>query len=84
MERGLVGDATIADSIDRRHALWRLREFIVEAQKFEGGSIKHDISVPIAAVPEFMAQADAAVKRSFRARGRCRSAISATATSITM
>ncbi len=61
MERGLVGDATIADSIDQRHALWRLREFIVEAQKFEGGSIKHDISVPIAAVPEFMAQADAAV-----------------------
>ncbi|MEZ5891427.1 MAG: FAD-binding oxidoreductase, partial [Xanthobacteraceae bacterium] len=62
MERGLVGDATIAGSIDQRHAFWRLREYIPEAQKFEGGSIKHDISVPVAAVPEFLAQADAAVE----------------------
>jgi FAD/FMN-containing dehydrogenase len=62
MERGLVGDATIADSLDQRHAFWRLREYIPEAQKFEGGSIKHDISVPVAAVPEFLAQADAAVE----------------------
>lgn len=62
MERGLIGDAAIADSIDQRRAFWRLREFIVEAQKLEGGSIKHDISVPIAAVPEFITQADAAVE----------------------
>ena len=62
MERGLIGDAAIADSLDQRRAFWRLREFIVEAQKLEGGSIKHDISVPIAAVPEFITQADAAVE----------------------
>jgi D-lactate dehydrogenase (cytochrome) len=62
LERGLVGDAAIADSLDQRRAFWRLREFIVEAQKLEGGSIKHDISVPIAAVPEFITQADAAVE----------------------
>ncbi len=62
LERGLIGDAAIADSLDQRRAFWRLREFIVEAQKLEGGSIKHDISVPIAAVPEFITQADAAVE----------------------
>jgi FAD/FMN-containing dehydrogenase len=62
IERGLVGDATIADSIDQRNAFWRLREFIPEAQKFEGGSIKHDVSVPIAAVPDFITQASAAVE----------------------
>jgi len=54
------------------------------AQKPEGGSIKHDISVPVAAVPDFIAEADAAVVKLIRARGRCRSAISATATSTTM
>ena len=62
LERGLIGDAAIADSLDQRRAFWRLREYIVEAQKLEGGSIKHDISVPIAAVPEFITQADAAVE----------------------
>ena len=60
-ENNLVEDAAIAESIDQRHALWRLRELIVEAQKFEGGSIKHDVSVPVAAVPEFIREADAAV-----------------------
>jgi FAD/FMN-containing dehydrogenase len=60
--QGLIEDATIAESIDQRHALWRLRELIVETQKFEGGSIKHDVSVPVGAVPEFIRQADAAVE----------------------
>ena len=58
----LIEDATIAESINQRHELWRLRELIVEAQKFEGGSIKHDVSVPVAAVPEFIRQANAAVE----------------------
>jgi D-lactate dehydrogenase (cytochrome) len=62
LERSLLEDATIADSLDQRNAFWRLREFIVEAQKFEGGSIKHDVSVPVAKVPEFIAEADAAVE----------------------
>ncbi len=62
IERGLVGDAVIADSIDQRNAFWRLREFIPEAQKFEGGSIKHDVSVPVAAAPDFIAQANAVVE----------------------
>ncbi len=62
IERGLVDDAVIADSIDQRNAFWRLREFIPEAQKFEGGSIKHDVSVPVAAAPQFIAQASAVVE----------------------
>jgi FAD/FMN-containing dehydrogenase len=62
LARGVAGDATIAESIEQRNAFWRLREFIPEAQKFEGGSIKHDVSVPIAAVPDFITQASAAAE----------------------
>jgi FAD/FMN-containing dehydrogenase len=61
LERGLVRDAAIADSVEHRRAFWRLREILPEAQKPEGGSIKHDISVPVAAVPDFLREADAAV-----------------------
>ena len=60
-ERGLVTDAVVAASLDQAKAFWRLREGIVEVQKYPGGSIKHDISVPVAAVPDFIAQASAAV-----------------------
>jgi len=42
---------------------WKLRDEMSAAQKPEGGSIKHDISVPVAAVPDFLEQADAAVTR---------------------
>jgi FAD/FMN-containing dehydrogenase len=58
-EDGLVLDATLADSETRRKSFWFLREAIVEAQRFEGGSIKHDISVPVARVPDFIARASA-------------------------
>ncbi|SDH83932.1 FAD-binding oxidoreductase [Roseospirillum parvum] len=60
-EAGLVSDGVIAESLDQRAALWNLREGIPEAQKPEGGSIKHDVSLPLAAIPEFVAAADAAV-----------------------
>ena len=46
----------------RRKAFWRMRELLAEVQKPEGGSIKHDVSVPVAAVPEFIAEAMAAVE----------------------
>jgi FAD/FMN-containing dehydrogenase len=52
MEAGEVDDAVIAGSLDQRAALWRMREGMSEVQGIEGGSIKHDVSVPIAAVPE--------------------------------
>src|SRR6516225_6385142 len=61
LERGLVLDATIADSIEQGKAFWRVREMFGEVQRFAGGSIKHDISVPVAAVPAFIREADAAV-----------------------
>jgi len=57
-----VTDAVIAESEAQRAALWRLRESISEAQKPEGGSIKHDVSVPIARIPEFIEAASNAVE----------------------
>ncbi len=61
MERGLVADATIADSIEQGKAFWRIREMFGEVQRYAGGSIKHDVSVPVAAVPAFIREANAAV-----------------------
>ena len=63
MEDGIVEDAVIAANLDQRNAFWKLREVVSPAQKPEGGSIKHDISVPVAAVPAFLAEADAAVEK---------------------
>jgi len=61
MERGLVLDATIAESLDQAKSFWRIREMFGEVQRHLGGSIKHDISVPIAAIPAFIEEANAAV-----------------------
>src|SRR6266436_19454 len=61
LERGLVQDAAIAESLDQAKMFWRIREMFGEVQRHEGGSIKHDISVPVAAVPAFIREADAAV-----------------------
>ena len=61
MEDGVVDDAVIAANLNQRLAFWKLREEISAAQKPEGGSIKHDISVPVAAVPAFIAEANDAV-----------------------
>jgi D-lactate dehydrogenase (cytochrome) len=65
LERGMAdGDVVygaMASSEAQRKALWRLRETIPEAERREGGSIKHDISLAISRIPEFMARAPAAV-----------------------
>jgi FAD/FMN-containing dehydrogenase len=61
MEDGVVDDAVIAANLNQREAFWKLREEISAAQKPEGGSIKHDVSVPVAAVPAFIAEANEAV-----------------------
>ena len=60
-EAGLVEDAAIADSTAQEKSFWHMREAMSHAQRPEGGSIKHDISVPVARIPEFIAEADAAV-----------------------
>jgi len=60
-ERGFVADAAIADSLDQTKAFWRIREMFGEVQRQVGGSIKHDISVPVANVPAFIKEANDAV-----------------------
>ena len=65
MEEGIVDDAVIAANLSQRSAFWKLRDEMSAAQKPEGGSIKHDISVPVAAVPDFIAEANAAVVKLF-------------------
>jgi FAD/FMN-containing dehydrogenase len=61
MEQGIVDDAVIAANLSQRASFWKLRDEMSGAQKPEGGSIKHDISVPVAAVPAFIEEANAAV-----------------------
>lgn len=61
MEEEIVDDAVIAANLTQRAGFWKLRDEMSAAQKPEGGSIKHDISVPVAAVPDFIAAADAAM-----------------------
>jgi D-lactate dehydrogenase (cytochrome) len=59
LARGIVLDATLVQSERERTALWKLRESIPEAQRHEGASLKHDISLPLATLPDFVAQAAA-------------------------
>ena len=61
-EAGLAGDAAMAASLSQAEAFWKLREDISESQRPEGASIKHDISVPVASVPEFIERAAVAVE----------------------
>jgi FAD/FMN-containing dehydrogenase len=61
-EKHLLSDAVIAGSLAQAQSLWRLRETASEAQKPEGGSIKHDISVPVALIPEFLQRAGSVVE----------------------
>ena len=60
--QSLVEDATLAASFNQAKAFWHLRHTLTEVQKPEGGSIKADVSVPVAAVPEFLREADVAAK----------------------
>ena len=56
-EEGLVEDAVVAQSLDQAQAFWSIRHGISEAQKPEGASIKHDVSVPVASVADFLDEA---------------------------
>ena len=60
-DRRIIDDATVAASLAQRQALWALRENISDAQKHFGGSIKHDVSVPVACVPAFLDAVEPAV-----------------------
>lgn len=61
-EKGLVLDATIAQSESQRAAFWKIREAMSGAQKPEGGSIKCDIAVPVSQMPAFIERATKAVE----------------------
>jgi len=62
LEAGLALDAALAANLSQAQALWALRENISEAQRIEGVSIKHDISVPVSRIPEFLARAGALLR----------------------
>ncbi|MBI5717659.1 MAG: FAD-binding oxidoreductase [Burkholderiales bacterium] len=62
MARGLVLDAALATSQRQAQDFWSLRDYLPEAQRREGPSIKHDISVAVSRIPAFVAEADAALQ----------------------
>ncbi|MFT3665344.1 FAD-binding oxidoreductase [Piscinibacter sp.] len=62
-EKGLIGDAAVAASLEQSRAMWHLRESIPLAQSLEGLNIKHDISVPISRIPDFVRATDEALAR---------------------
>jgi FAD/FMN-containing dehydrogenase len=59
MENGWVTDAVVAESLAQAKSLWQIRETIPLAQVDEGLNIKHDISVPVSLIPQFVAETDA-------------------------
>ncbi len=65
LERGFIGDAAVAGSLEQSRAMWQLRESIPMAQSLEGPNIKHDIALPISLIPRFVASTDAALVQAF-------------------
>jgi len=65
LEGGCVADAVVAESLAQSRALWHVRESIPLAQAQEGLNIKHDISLPVSAIAQFVADTDAALHRAY-------------------
>jgi len=65
LERELCLDAVVSASLAQVHALWKLREEISEALRADGPHLKHDISLPIERIPEFMETAEARLRQAF-------------------
>jgi FAD/FMN-containing dehydrogenase len=65
MDAGEIGDAAVARSIAEARALWRLREGIPEAHARRGGNVKHDVSLPVSGIAEFVDSTNAALRRRF-------------------
>ena len=62
LSQGLIGDAAVAESLAQSAAMWHLRESIPLAQSEEGLNVKHDISLPVSAIPAFCLHTDAALR----------------------
>jgi len=65
LEQGIIGDAVIAASEAQAEAFWKIRDTISEAERAEGQTLAHDISVPVADMPRFLVDAAAEVERAF-------------------
>ncbi|MEO7601832.1 MAG: FAD-binding oxidoreductase [Sphingomicrobium sp.] len=65
MAAGLIADATLAANEAQAEAFWKLRDSIAEAERAEGQTLAHDISVAVDAMPGFIAAAKAEVERAF-------------------
>jgi FAD/FMN-containing dehydrogenase len=63
LESGCVSDAVVAENLTQAHQLWHIRESIPLAQAEEGLNIKHDISIPVSRIPEFVRVTDALLAR---------------------
>jgi FAD/FMN-containing dehydrogenase len=61
--RGAIADAMLATSIAQAQAMWKLRESVPEAQRLHGASLKHDVSVPVSAIPTLIEEGSALVHR---------------------
>ena len=61
--RGTIRDAMLATSIAQAQAMWKLRETVPEAQRRHGASLKHDVSVPVSAIPTLIEEGSALVRR---------------------
>jgi FAD/FMN-containing dehydrogenase len=61
--RGTITDAMLASSIAQAQAMWKLRESVPEAQRLHGASLKHDVSVPVSAIPRLIEEGSALVHR---------------------
>jgi FAD/FMN-containing dehydrogenase len=65
LARGLIVDATVAQSMDQSKSMWHLREAIPTAQALQGPNIKHDIALPVSEIARFVAATDTALQRAF-------------------
>lgn len=61
-ETGVVQDAALASSVAQTKAFWAIRETISEAQDAQGKTVKHDISLPLKHIPEFLSRCDAEIE----------------------
>jgi FAD/FMN-containing dehydrogenase len=65
MQQGLIADAVLASNEAQADAFWKLRDSISEAERAEGQTLAHDVSVPVADMPRFIVEASAEVERRF-------------------
>jgi FAD/FMN-containing dehydrogenase len=65
MQQGLIADAVLASNEAQADAFWKLRDSISEAERAEGQTLAHDVSVPVADMPRFIVESSAEVERRF-------------------